>query len=155
MISNFPHGRIWAEYLADQYANLGSESDAINCKTFNSDEKKLLKYFTQSSKFKIWLFIMNKHYSNKKIFRSDIEKYTDNSQSTVLRCCMECCEAGYLINIRRKGEASLSYKISDLTLITWEKYIDHRLDSIMKFEMDLSIRLRRTEKTVFKKNIEK
>jgi hypothetical protein len=98
---------------------------------------------------------MNRHYQNILITRRDIEKHTGNSQSTVLRCCNECCQAGYLINKRKMSENVTTYIVSDVMVNLWEKYIDYRLDHILKFEMDLSIRLRRTEQTVFKKKIGK
>jgi hypothetical protein len=53
------------------------------------------------------------------------------------------------------SENVTTYIVSDEMVNLWEKYIDYRLDHILKFEMDLSIRLRRTEKTVFKKKIGK
>jgi hypothetical protein len=155
MITNFPHGKIWAEYLSDKYANVGSESDVLCSDKFNTDEKKILKYFTQPTKFTTWLFIMNSHYQNIPITRRAIEKHTGNSQSTVLRCCNECAEAGYIINTRELSENITTYIVSEHMVALWEKYIDYRLDHILKFEMDLSIRLRRTEQTVFKKKIVK
>ena len=155
MNTNFPHGRIWAEYLSDKYANVGSESDVLCSDKFNAREKKILKYFTQPTKFTTWLFIMNRHYQNILITRSDLEKHTGNSQSTVLRCCHECCDAGYIINMRQLSQNITTYQVSEEMVSLWEKYIDYRLDHILKFEMDLSIRLRRTEKTVFKKKIGK
>lgn len=155
MITNFPHGKIWAEYLSDKYANIGSESDVLCSDKFTCHEKKILKYFTQPTKFTTWLFIMNRYYQNILITRSDLEKHTGNSQSTVLRCCNECVDAGYLIDKRRVSQNITTYEVSDEMVNLWEKYIDYRLDHILKFEMDLSIRLRRTEQTVFKKKIGK
>ena len=155
MISNFPHGRIWAAYLSDKYANIGSESDVLCSGKFNATEKTILKYFISPAKFTSWLFIMNRYYQNIFITRSDLEKHTGSSQSTVLRLCNECVDAGYLINKRRVHENLARYSVSNEMVKLWEKYIDYRLDHILKFEIDLSIRLRRTEKTVFKKNIEK
>ncbi len=152
--TNFPHGKIWAQYLSDKYANIGSESDVLCSGKFNCHEKKILKYFITPAKFTSWLFIMNRYYQNILVNRSDLEKHTGNSQSTVLRFCNECVDAGYLIDKRKVSQNITKYIVSDEMVNLWEKYIDYRLDHIIKFEMDLSIRLRKTEQTVFKKNSE-